>query len=89
MMPSGDLAVETDGVCVGTSKYFGLLMLRLFPKTDSAGAHEAQRVPAPRRISPFSPPRAVLPGNEFLLMGELGFGNIKSGLWALGAGAQT
>ena len=58
-------------------------------KTHSAGAYEAQQALASCWISPFSPPRVVLPGNEFLLMGDLELGDIKSGLWALGADAQT
>lgn len=56
---------------------------------DGAGAQEARRAPAWGWISPFSPPHGALPGNEFLLPGDLGLAHIKSGLWALGAGGQT
>lgn len=57
-------------------------------QTEGAGACGAQRALASGCVSPFSPP-CVIPGNEVLLVGDVGLGDIKSGLRALGAGAQT
>lgn len=69
------------------NKYFWPFLWCLF--TKQCWCLQGTASPGLLLHQPLLLPQCVLSRNEFLLMGDMGLGNIKSGLWAPGTGVQT